>query len=71
MQWNIDDGGVVKRLYNDSIKKTSIQIPSMPEQRKIAECLSSIDEAIRFYSEKVSQLEQHKKGLMQQLFPKA
>ena len=71
VQWNIDDGGVVKRLYNDSIKKTSIQIPSMPEQRKIAECLSSIDEAIRFYSEKVSQLEQHKKGLMQQLFPKA
>jgi type I restriction enzyme S subunit len=71
VQWIIDDGGVVKRLYNDSIKKTSIQIPSMPEQRKIAECLSSIDETIRFYSEKVSQLEQHKKGLMQQLFPKA
>ena len=69
VQWNIDDGGVVKRLYNDSIKKTSIHIPSMPEQRKIAGCLSSIDEAITLYSEKVSLIEQHKKGLMQQLFP--
>ena len=69
VQWNIDDGGVVKRLYNDSIKKTSIHIPSMSEQRKIAGCLSSIDEAITLYSEKVSLIEQHKKGLMQQLFP--
>ena len=69
VQWNIYDGGVVKRLYNDSIKKTSIHIPSMPEQRKIAGCLSSIDEAITLYSEKVSLIEQHKKGLMQQLFP--
>ena len=69
VQWNIDDGGVVKRLYNESIKKTSIHIPSMSEQRKIAGCLSSIDEAITLYSEKVSLIEQHKKGLMQQLFP--
>lgn len=69
VQWNIDDGGVVKRLYNDSIKKTSIHLPSMSEQRKIAGCLSSIDEAITLYSEKVSLIEQHKKGLMQQLFP--
>ena len=69
VQWNIDDGGVVKRLYNDSIKKTSIHIPSMSEQRKIAGCLSSIDESITLYSEKVSLIEQHKKGLMQQLFP--
>ena len=69
VQWNIDDGGVVKRLYNDSIKKTSIQTPSLPEQQKIAGCLSSIDEAIRLYSEKSSLLEQQKKGLMQQLYP--
>lgn len=69
VQWNIDDGGVVKRLYNDSIKKTSIRIPLMPEQHKIAECLSSIDETVRLYSEMAFLKEQHKMGLMQQLFP--
>ena len=69
VQWNIDDGGVVKRLYNDSIRKTSILIPSLFEQHKIADCLSSIDEAIRLYLEKAILMERHKKGLMQQLFP--
>lgn len=44
-------------------------VPSYSEQRKIAECLFSIDKIIEYYSEKASQLVQHKKGIMQQLFP--
>ena len=43
---------------------------SPDEQQKIAECLSSIDELIGLYENKVTLLEQHKKGLIQQLFPK-
>lgn len=69
IKWNIDDGGVVKRLYNDSIKKARILIPSLPEQKKIAECLSSIDSYIFSINEKVEQLKTHKKSLMQKLFP--
>ena len=69
VKWNIDDGGVVKRLYNDSIKKTRILIPSLPEQKKIAECLSSIDFDISSMNEKVEQLKAHKKSLLQKLFP--
>ena len=69
VKWNIDDGGVVKRLYNDSIKKTRILIPSLPEQKVIAECLSSIDFDISSMNEKVEQLKGHKKSLMQKLFP--
>jgi type I restriction enzyme S subunit len=69
VKWNIDDGGVVKRLYNDSIKKTRILIPTLPEQQKIAECLSSIDTYISSINEKVEQLKAHKKSLLQKLFP--
>ena len=41
------------------------------EQQKIANCLSSINELITAQNEKIESLKQHKKGLMQQLFPKA
>ena len=44
--------------------------PTLSEQQKIADCLSSIDELISLYENKVTVLEQHKKGLMQRLFPK-
>ena len=44
--------------------------PSPAEQRKIAECLSSLDELIGAESRKLEALQAHKKGLMQQLFPR-
>lgn len=39
------------------------------EQQKIASCLSSLDEIITAQGEKIEKLQEHKKGLMQQLFP--
>ena len=39
------------------------------EQQKIAECLSSIDALIKATENKIDKLKDHKKGLMQQLFP--
>ncbi|ELZ7197883.1 restriction endonuclease subunit S [Vibrio parahaemolyticus] len=45
--------------------------PSLEEQRKIADCLSSIDELIEAEAQKLDELRAHKKGLMQQLFPAA
>jgi type I restriction enzyme S subunit len=46
-----------------------IGCPLLPEQQKIADCLSSIDNLITAQSKKVEALKEHKKGLMQQLFP--
>jgi len=43
---------------------------SVDEQQKIAECLSSVDELMAAQARKVDALKTHKKGLMQQLFPR-
>ncbi|MET4726177.1 type I restriction enzyme S subunit [Bradyrhizobium japonicum] len=43
--------------------------PKKLEQQKIAECLISVDELIAVQARKVDALKNHKKGLMEQLFP--
>jgi type I restriction enzyme, S subunit len=53
----------------DSMKAYPAFYPTKPEQQKIAECLSSVDELIVAQARKVDALKTHKKGLMQQLFP--
>lgn len=58
--------------FNISISQflsTSAWRPKAPEQHKIAECLSSVDELIDAQARKLDALKTHKKGLMQQLFP--
>jgi len=49
--------------------KFKINLPTLLEQQKIADCLISLDDLITAQSQKVEALKQHKKGLMQQLFP--
>lgn len=49
--------------------KLKIPIPNPQEQQKIASCLSSLDEVITGYNQKLELLKVHKKGLMQNLFP--
>jgi type I restriction enzyme, S subunit len=59
--------------FNISITQflsTSAWRPDEPEQQKIAECLSSVDELMAAQARKVDALKTHKKGLMQQLFPR-
>ena len=62
-------GSTIKNLSLKSIRETKINLPSKQEQQKIAECLSSVNELITAEAEKIEQLEKHKKGLMQGLFP--
>lgn len=53
------------------MKKYHIFYPSYVEQKKISACLSSIDELIVAERQKLEALQDHKKGLMQRLFPPA
>ena len=49
--------------------KLRLPMPSAAEQRRVADCLSSIDALIAAEAAKLEALKDHKKGLMQQLFP--
>jgi restriction endonuclease S subunit len=63
------EGQNVKNLYYVELEPLLIYRPSLPEQQKIADCLTLIDEAIAAQTQKIATLKTHKKGLMQQLFP--
>jgi len=63
-------GGTRTRLYFSRLCEWETLLPSPAEQQKIAECLSSVDELMAAQARKVDALKTHKKGLMQQLFPR-
>lgn len=64
-------GGGIKNLNAEIIKKLPIAIPlKFEEQQKIASCLSSLDELIAAHTEKLDALQEHKKGLLQNVFPR-
>jgi type I restriction enzyme S subunit len=63
-------GGTRTRLYFSRLCEWRTLLPYPAEQQKIAECLSSVDELLAAQARKVDALKTHKKGLMQQLFPR-
>lgn len=65
----IAQGDTVVHLYSSQLKLLLLGIPSAEEQQKIADCLAALDEQINQQAQKIEALQQHKKGLMQQLFP--
>lgn len=65
----VSQGGTFDAVNSDDIKNLLLPIPSPNEQQKIASCLSSLDELITAQKEKLELLKNHKKGLMQNLFP--
>ncbi|MEQ8829772.1 MAG: restriction endonuclease subunit S [Alphaproteobacteria bacterium] len=64
------DGSVRVRIYYKDIARLHLALPSIPEQRKIADCLDSADALIAVQGRKVEELRAQKKALMQQLFPR-
>ena len=63
-------GSGIPHIYFSDYGSHRALIPSPLEQQKIADCLSSLDELIAAQAHKVDALKTHKKGLMQQLFPR-
>lgn len=56
-------------VKNSDVLKGCIGAPEVAEQRKIAECLSSLDALIASEMDKLATLLDHKRGMLQQLFP--
>jgi len=66
----ISNSGGQENLSAGLIKKIPITYPKdLPEQRKIASALSSLDELITAQAAVLEELKEHKRGLMQGLFP--
>lgn len=57
------------RLYFVDFARMPLCVPGRKEQKRIADCLSSLDAQITTESNQLTTLKTHKQGLMQQLFP--
>ena len=68
VKWQGLEGSTIKRLYNKTILDTPFYRPSLPEQRKIADLLSAVDDVIAAQEAEVAAWEKRKKGVMQKLF---
>jgi type I restriction enzyme S subunit len=68
-QVDADLGATINSINGSHFIKYEFNVPHPPEQQKIADFLSSIDELITAQAQKIESLKTHKKGLMQQLFP--
>ncbi|WP_333691051.1 restriction endonuclease subunit S [Pseudomonas syringae] len=66
---NHNEAGGVPSLSKTNLQKIKVAVPKLDEQRKIADCLISIDELITTQTQKLDTLKTHKKSLMQKLFP--
>ena len=61
-------GSTVRHSSNKIVKETVLDLPSIQEQQKIADFLSSVDNKISLLTEKQSLLQRYKKGVMQKMF---
>ena len=67
---SISAGSTFKAIRKNDLDQLEILLPSLPEQKKIAEILSTVDQAIERVSEAIEKTQKLKKGLMQELLTK-
>lgn len=63
-------GSSVYHLYASSLSEFNVILPSLPEQQKIVEILSTVDEQIENNNQLIAKTNELKKGLMWQLLTK-
>ena len=64
---NFSNGGTVAHMRVPDCGKIILRVPPLPEQKKIAQILSTWDEAIETVEKLIANSQQKKKALMQQL----
>lgn len=65
---SLAQGSSVVHLYANQLKTLQLNLPTLPEQQKIAAFLTAVDEKIQQLARKKDFLEQYKKGVMQKIF---
>lgn len=69
LQKNLEGLRDGKMVSYQQFSELLLPAPSIDEQQKIADCLTSLDDLISLQSQKVDALKAYKKGLLQNLFP--
>lgn len=64
---NMGTGSTFKAITGEQIKKIELPIVNLPEQKAIAEILSTVDEAIQKADEAIKKTERIKQGVMHKL----
>lgn len=67
---HLSGGSTFKELSKNALENFRVPLPSLPEQKKIAEILSAVDQAIEKVDEAIAKTDRLKKGLMQKLLAK-
>lgn len=68
--WKELTSTTITRIYGSDLRAVSLWFPkSKKEQELIALCFTGLDEMTTVQAERVAALDQHKRGLMQGLFP--
>jgi len=62
------NGSALKEIPIGELKKIPVWYPELPEQTKIANFLTIVDERINLLTQQKAKLKLYKKGLMQQIF---
>jgi len=65
----IAPGGIIKTITKEALSDFKVKLPSIKEQQRIADCLTSLDDLIAAQTHNLDTLKTHKKGLMQHVFP--
>ncbi len=65
---SLAQGISVIHIYNSQLGLLKLSLPSLPEQEKIANFLSSIDRKIELIEQELEKNKEFKKGLLQQMF---
>lgn len=61
-------GSTVNNLNKELVSMTTVSVPCLEEQQKIADFLSALDEAISYAKQELDKWKELKKGLLQQMF---
>lgn len=67
IKWAASEGSTISRLYNGIIESTYVAVPPLPEQQRIAEGLSDMDELILSLEKLIEKKKAIKQGAMQEL----
>ncbi|RLF93658.1 restriction endonuclease subunit S, partial [Thermococci archaeon] len=60
-------GSTIKGILKKELGRLKIPLPPLPEQKKIAEILSTVDKKLELERERKKKLERIKRGLMNDL----